>query len=259
MRTYAMAALRVFVLEDRARAAAARFLASLVDGDAGRARARPRRPRGRRSRTTASTSASPTRPGGAAACRRRRSTVSRRVQAGRRRRGPSRVGDTGASAPEHWKGGLARATSTCWCSCSRRRRRSCEQMSARAARRSSPLDAFTESRCTTATRCRGTSRTSATATASHSRRSTAACRRSLPDVLPKAPAGEFLFGHPSQYADFTYPVPQPAAQLGHNGSFVAFRILAQDCDGFETVPRGRGPADRPRPRARRREAVRPLA
>ena len=55
----------------------------------------------------------------------------------------------------------------------------------------------------------------------------------LPDVLPKAPAGEFLFGYPSQYTDFTYPVPEPAGQLGHNGSFVAFRILAQDCHGFE--------------------------
>jgi deferrochelatase/peroxidase EfeB len=54
----------------------------------------------------------------------------------------------------------------------------------------------------------------------------------MPDALPPAPAGEFLFGYPSQYADFSYPVPQPAA-LGRNGSFVAFRILAQDCHGFE--------------------------
>jgi deferrochelatase/peroxidase EfeB len=54
----------------------------------------------------------------------------------------------------------------------------------------------------------------------------------MPDVLPKAPAGEFLLGHPSQYTDFTYPVPIPRA-LGENGSFAAFRILAQDCDGFE--------------------------
>ena len=54
----------------------------------------------------------------------------------------------------------------------------------------------------------------------------------MPDVLPKAPAGEFLFGYPSQYDDFTYPLPQPDS-LGRNGSFVAFRILAQDCDAFE--------------------------
>ena len=54
----------------------------------------------------------------------------------------------------------------------------------------------------------------------------------MPDVLPQVPAGEFLLGYPSQYADFSYPVPEPAA-LGQNGSFVAFRILAQDCHGFE--------------------------
>lgn len=54
----------------------------------------------------------------------------------------------------------------------------------------------------------------------------------MPDVLPKAPAGEFLLGYPSQYSDFIYPVPTPAA-LGQNGSFAAFRILAQDCHGFE--------------------------
>jgi deferrochelatase/peroxidase EfeB len=54
----------------------------------------------------------------------------------------------------------------------------------------------------------------------------------MPDALPKAPAGEFLLGHPSQYKDFSYPVPVPEA-LGRNGSFLAFRILAQDCHGFE--------------------------
>lgn len=52
----------------------------------------------------------------------------------------------------------------------------------------------------------------------------------LPDVLPAAPAGAFLLGHPSQYAGFTYPVPE---LIGANGSFVAFRILAQDCAAFE--------------------------
>lgn len=54
----------------------------------------------------------------------------------------------------------------------------------------------------------------------------------LADVLPKAPTGEFLLGHPSQYAGFQYPVPSPP-DLGFNGTFLAFRILAQDCHGFE--------------------------
>jgi deferrochelatase/peroxidase EfeB len=55
---------------------------------------------------------------------------------------------------------------------------------------------------------------------------------SMLDVLPQAPAGEFLFGYSSQYTDFQYPVPTPD-ELGRNGSFAAFRILAQDCHGFE--------------------------
>jgi Dyp-type peroxidase family len=54
----------------------------------------------------------------------------------------------------------------------------------------------------------------------------------LADPLPRAPAGEFVYGHPSQYENFTYPVPTPA-DLGSNGSFVAYRVLAQDCAGFE--------------------------
>ena len=54
----------------------------------------------------------------------------------------------------------------------------------------------------------------------------------LPDVLPTVPAGAFLFGYPSQWADFSYPVPQPDA-FGRNGSFLAFRILSQDCAAFE--------------------------
>ena len=41
-----------------------------------------------------------------------------------------------------------------------------------------------------------------------------------------------MLGHPSQFQDFTYPVPQPD-DLGRNGSFVALRILEQDCAAFE--------------------------
>ncbi|WP_392475935.1 Dyp-type peroxidase [Nostoc sp. C110] len=50
--------------------------------------------------------------------------------------------------------------------------------------------------------------------------------------LPPAPAGEFLLGYPSQHPGFTFPIPTPH-ELGFNGSFVAFRILQQDVDGFE--------------------------
>jgi Dyp-type peroxidase family len=53
----------------------------------------------------------------------------------------------------------------------------------------------------------------------------------LPDSMPKAPLGEFLLGYPSQYPDLTYRVPTPH-DLGYNGSFAAFRVLAQDVDAF---------------------------
>ncbi|MGR7027081.1 Dyp-type peroxidase [Geodermatophilus sp. URMC 62] len=55
-----------------------------------------------------------------------------------------------------------------------------------------------------------------------------------PDRLPVAPAGAFLLGHPSQFRDFTYPVPEPEV-LGRNGSFAAFRVLSQDVDAFREL------------------------
>lgn len=48
------------------------------------------------------------------------------------------------------------------------------------------------------------------------------------EVLP----GAFLLGYPSQWRDFTYPTPCPP-ELGRNGSFVAFRILQQHVAAFE--------------------------
>ena len=56
----------------------------------------------------------------------------------------------------------------------------------------------------------------------------------VPDVLPLAPAGEFLLGYPSQFTEYSYPVPDPP-QLGLNGSFLALRILAQDCAAFDKL------------------------
>ncbi len=56
----------------------------------------------------------------------------------------------------------------------------------------------------------------------------------VPDALPAAPAGAFLLGYPSQFKDLTYPVPQPDA-LGLNGSFLALRILQQNCAAFESL------------------------
>jgi Dyp-type peroxidase family len=58
----------------------------------------------------------------------------------------------------------------------------------------------------------------------------------VPEILPNAPAGEFIFGYPSQFDQFTYPVPAPP-ELGLNGSFLALRILQQDCAGFDRTLR----------------------
>jgi Dyp-type peroxidase family len=51
----------------------------------------------------------------------------------------------------------------------------------------------------------------------------------LPDHMPPAPLGAFLLGHCRQQVAYTVPTPQ---QLGTNGSFAAFRVLAQDVDAF---------------------------
>jgi Dyp-type peroxidase family len=51
----------------------------------------------------------------------------------------------------------------------------------------------------------------------------------LPDHMPQAPLGAFVLGYPSQHV--AYPMPTPP-QLATNGSFAAFRVLAQDVDAF---------------------------
>ena len=53
-----------------------------------------------------------------------------------------------------------------------------------------------------------------------------------PDRQPKAPLGTVLLGHPTNLEGLTWRVPQPA-ELGHNGTFNAFRVLKQDVAGFE--------------------------
>jgi deferrochelatase/peroxidase EfeB len=52
------------------------------------------------------------------------------------------------------------------------------------------------------------------------------------DGQPKAPLGTVLLGHPTNLEGLTWRVPQPA-ELGHNGTFNAFRVLKQDVVGFE--------------------------
>ena len=59
----------------------------------------------------------------------------------------------------------------------------------------------------------------------------------VPDKQPVAPTGEFLLGYPSQFDQFSYPVPVPDA-LGRNGSFMVLRILEQDCAAFDALLKG---------------------
>jgi hypothetical protein len=56
----------------------------------------------------------------------------------------------------------------------------------------------------------------------------------VPELLPESPAGEFILGYESQFDQFKYDVPQPQ-ELGLNGSFLALRILEQDCAAFEKM------------------------
>ena len=56
----------------------------------------------------------------------------------------------------------------------------------------------------------------------------------VPEMVPNSPAGEFILGYPSQFDQFAYAVPQPN-DLGLNGSFLALRILQQDCAAFDRM------------------------
>ena len=49
---------------------------------------------------------------------------------------------------------------------------------------------------------------------------------------PIDPLGTALLGHPTSFAGVLYRVPSPDL-LGRNGTFNAFRVLSQDCAGFE--------------------------
>lgn len=51
-------------------------------------------------------------------------------------------------------------------------------------------------------------------------------------VEPEDPLGTVLLGKPTRLRDLEYAIPQPD-QLGRLGTFNAFRVLQQDCFGFE--------------------------
>jgi deferrochelatase/peroxidase EfeB len=53
-----------------------------------------------------------------------------------------------------------------------------------------------------------------------------------PDPQPMAPLGTVLLGYPNNFEGLLWRVPDPVV-LGRNGTFNAFRVLAQDVVGFE--------------------------
>lgn len=53
-----------------------------------------------------------------------------------------------------------------------------------------------------------------------------------PDPQPMAPLGTVLLGYPNNFEGLFWSVPDPVL-LGRNGTFNAFRVLAQDVEGFE--------------------------
>lgn len=63
-------------------------------------------------------------------------------------------------------------------------------------------------------------------------RSAAASPGATGSTEKPVPPGAFLFGYPSQWNDFSYPVPEPA-MVGVNGSFAAFRVMEQDVQSFQ--------------------------
>ena len=231
MRTYAMDALRVFVLKIAQAPQAGRFLASVAAGTPD---------------TIALATAAPwpQKPGycvnvgfthdGLAALGVSQASLDSFPEDFRQgavaRAG--RIGDTGASAPGNWKGGLATGDVHVLIFLFAQTAAIREQVTTRL-RAGFSAGAFTELSTHDADALPGHLSHFGYRDGFAQPTIDGGLPPLLPDVLPKAPAGEFLFGHPSQYTDFTYPVPQPAAQLGNNGSFVAFRILAQDCHGFE--------------------------
>jgi deferrochelatase/peroxidase EfeB len=231
MRTYAMPALRVFVLRVNRREAAGRLLASLADRSHPIAIA-----------TAATWQAKPefcvnigiTHAGLRALGLPAASLDSFPVEyiEGAVGRAP-RIGDTGASDPAHWKGGLAGDAVHALTFLFAQSDPALEQATTALRDRFHGDGAFAEISVQDGRALPGNVAHFGYRDGFAQPTIDGGLPPLVPDVLPKAPAGEFLLGYPSQYTDFTYPVPAPSDRLGANGSFVAYRVLEQDCAGFE--------------------------
>ena len=146
----------------------------------------------------------------------------------------SRIGDSGRSAPAHWTGGLASDAVHALVFLFAQSEAGLEQTTMALRRAWAPDGAFVEVSMQDGRALPGNVAHFGYRDGFAQPTIAGGLPPLLPDVLPPAPAGEFLLGYPSQYTDFTYPIPAPADHLGVNGSFVAYRVLAQDCAGFES-------------------------
>ena len=141
------------------------------------------------------------------------------------------VGDTGPSAPEHWTGGLGSDDVHALVFLFARTDTILEHVSAQLRVQFASADAFRELSVQDGRTLPGNVAHFGYRDGFAQPTVDGGLAHLLPDPLPRAPAGEFVCGHPSQFDDFTYPVPAPS-DLGQNGSFLAYRVLAQDCDAF---------------------------
>jgi deferrochelatase/peroxidase EfeB len=232
LRTYAMPLMRVFVLRVGDPSSAARFLASLVDGDDKTLR-------------IATAAAWDTKPesclnigftyAGLHAIRLPDASLGTFPEefAGGIAARADRIGDTGHSAPSFWKGGLGGNDVHALAFLFAQTDAALEEVTARLRERFASGPAFVELSAHDGRELPGRVAHFGYRDGFGQPTIEGGLPPRLEDVLPKAPAGEFLLGHASQFDDFMYPVPEPASQLGHNGSFLAFRILEQDCRAFE--------------------------
>ena len=231
VRTYAMPALRVFVLKVEQRALAGRFLGALVSGDGSVPRLTTAAPWATKPDVCVNigfTHAGLTALGLADAGL---ASFPEEFAQGVVKRA-DRVGDVGESAPEHWKPPFAGADVHALIFVFAQTAAALESASGSLRQQFAPGQAFSELCVHDGLRLPGN--------VSHFDYRDGFSQPAieggpappLPDVLPTAPAGEFLFGYQSQYDSFAYPMPQPET-LGKNGSFAAFRLLEQDCAAFE--------------------------
>ena len=231
MRTYAMPALRVFVLKVEHATQAGRFLGALVSGDSSVPQLTTAAPWAEKPEVCVNIGF--THAGLAAlglAGDALGSFPEEFVQGAVSR--AARVGDVGQSAPEHWKKPLADADVHALLFVFAQTETALETVSERLRAQFAPGRAFSELAVHQGLRLPGN--------VSHFGYRDGFSQPAIeggpppiiPDLLPTAPPGEFLLGYQSQYDSFTYPMPQPKA-LGQNGSFVAYRVLEQDCAAFE--------------------------